>query len=296
MAETVPVHFVHGYRTELMQLVQQFDTRLRGAVRVETGVTGKSYNFERLGASDLVTLTTRHMETPILNPVHSRRRCTFTDKGGAILLDPQDQLKMLIEPKNKYVMNHTAAVNRFFDDIIITALTGNSVSVSETDAASNVTLASWDSGSHEIASGATGLTYEKVNQTARLMNEDDVPAEDRYFVVSPQAIEDLLAETEVTSSDFTSLNAIRWGTIPKGAVFMGFQWIMSNRLAVDATPDRTCIAFQKDGIGLAIAADIDVKIDQRSDLNYAWQVYASVSAGAVRVEEARVVSVGVRES
>jgi hypothetical protein len=295
MAETAPVAYVHAYSRELRELMQQRTSKLRSAVSVETGVEGKSYNFERLGASDLQTIVSRHAATPILNPVHSRRRVTFTDKGGAILLDPQDQLKMLIEPKNKYARNHAASVGRFFDDIIIAALTGSSTSVDDADATSAVTLASWDSGSHVIASGTTGLTFEKVSQVVRVLNEDEVPQEDRYFVISPQGIEDLLAEVEVTSSDYSTLNALKTGMLPADALWMGFKWIMSNRLSIDGSLDRSCVAFHKSCVGLAVAQDIDVRIDQRSDLSYAWQVFASVSAGATRIEEAGVVECKIRE-
>jgi hypothetical protein len=81
--------FVHGYTAEIHRLAAQRASKLRSAVRVETGLVGKTYNFERLGASDLQPINARHAPTPILNPVHSRRRVTFSDRGGAILKDPQ---------------------------------------------------------------------------------------------------------------------------------------------------------------------------------------------------------------
>jgi hypothetical protein len=296
MAQTIPTAYVHGYTAEIHRLAAQRATKLRSAVRVKTGVVGKSTHFERLGASDLVTISDRHGDTPILNPVHSRRRATFTDKGGAILLDRQDEWKILIQPSNDYAQNHADSVNRFYDDLLIAALTGNSVAVDDADATSNVTLVSWDSGSHVIASGATGLTFEKVNQVVRVLNEDDIPQEDRYFVISPQALEDLLVEPELTSSDFSTLQALRTGSISADAMWMGFKWIISTRLAIDGSLDRTCIAFHKRAIGLAIAQDINIEADVLPTKRYAKQIYAEASAGAVRIEEAGVVSVGVREA
>jgi len=50
------------------------------------------------------------------------------------------------------------------------------------------------------------------------------------------------------------------------------------------------------GIGLAIGMDLDVKISERPDLNHAWQVWAGMSLGAVRVEEVRVVQVDITET
>jgi hypothetical protein len=294
MAETVPVAFVHAYTREIHRLSAQRVTKLRSAVRVETGITGKTYNFERLGASDLQTVNTRHAPTPILNPVHSRRKLNFFDKGGAILKDPQDQLKMLIEPNNKYAQNHADSANRNYDDQIIAALTGNSQAVDEQDATSNITLASFASGVHDIGTDGSGLTFTKVNTVVKLLNKQDIPFEDRFACISPDALEDLLAVTQVTSSDFTSLQAIKFGTIPAGATWMGFQWIISTRLPL-AGAVRTLLFWQKQMVGLGIAQEINVEIDRRTDLSNAWQIFASVSSGATRIEEAGVVNLDITE-
>lgn len=289
MAETVPVAFVHAYTAELHRLAEQRSSKLRGAVRVKAGVTGKSYNFERLGASDLVPIVARHSATNILNPEHSRRRCTFSDRSGAILLDRNDEYKMLLAPMNDYAQNHADSANRFYDDLIIAALTGTATTVLSDDTTGSATLPA----GNQIAAGAAGLTFEKVNQANRILNEGNVELEDRYFAMSPQGLEDLLAETEVTSSDFSQLMALKSGTMT--GPWMGFTWIMTTRLALASTT-RTCIAWQKKGIGLAIGMDMQIFMDDRPDLNNARQVNAIVGAGAVRIEEARVVQVDITES
>ncbi len=289
MADTVNVEFVHAYTAELHRLLAQQETKLRQAVRVKSGVVGKTYHFERLGASDLVAIVSRHQATPILNPVHSRRRVTFSDRGGAILLDRHDEIKMLIAPKNDYARNHAESYNRFLDDLIIAAATGNSIAVDAADAASNVAIGS----ANQIAAGSVGLTFEKVLQASRIMNEANVPQGDRYFAISPQGLEDLLQETEVTSSDFNQLMALKTGTL--NGPYMGFSWIMSTRLAISSTT-RTCIAWHRDGLGLAIGLEIEIDIARRKDLNNAWQVHALVSAGATRIEESRVIQVDITEA
>jgi len=290
-AETVSVAFVHAYTAEVLRLVAEGadGSKTRGAVRLKTGVTGKSYNFERLGRSTLTAITGRHSPTNILNPEHSRRRATFQDRAGAILLDRHDEIKMLIQPKNDYARNHAESYNEAIDEIVFTAAIGNATAVSEADATSNVAMVA----GNQIAAGAAGLTFEKVNQANRILNEGPVPLGERYFAVSPQGMEDLLAETEVTSSDFTQLMALKEGRFT--GPYMGFTFMMSTLLALASTT-RSCIAWQKDGIGLAIGMDLDVKISERADLNNAWQVWAGISLGAVRVEEARVVQVDITET
>lgn len=289
MAETVDKAFVHAYTAELHRLSEQMDSKTRGAVRVKTGVVGKTYNFERLGGSDLVPIPGRHSTTTILNPEHSRRRCTFSDRGGAILLDRHDEIKMLIQPKNDYARNHAESYNRFLDDLVFAAAIGSATTVLADDTTGSAAMVA----GNQIAAGGTGLTFEKVNQANRILNEGDVPKNDRYFAMSPQGLEDLLAETEVTSSDFTQLMALKSGQLT--GPYMGFTWIETTRLAIASTT-RSCMAWQKDGVGLAIALDIEISMDRRPDLNNNWQVLALVSAGAVRIEESRVVQVDITES
>src|SRR5262245_16179895 len=207
MAETIDVSFVHAYTEEVHRLAQDGEdgSKTRGSVRLKTGVVGKSYNFERLGASELPIISGRHSATQLLNPEHSRRRCTFSDRGGAILLDKHDEVKILIQPKNDYARNHASAYNRAIDRTVFEADIGSATAGAADDTTSSVAIGS----GQQIGAAATGLTFEKVNQAARMLNERDVPQRDRYFAASPQGFEDLLAETEVTSSDFSQLMALK---------------------------------------------------------------------------------------
>ena len=288
MSVTVNVAHVHAYTREIQCLAQQSPSRLRSAVRVKAGITGKTYNFERLGPSDLVPIS-RHSPTPLLNPEHSRRRATLSDRGGGILLDKQDEVKILIMPENEYAQNHAASINRYYDDLIIAAATGNATSVAADDSTTNVALPA----AQIIANGGTGLTFAKVNQALRILNQRDVPYDNRYAVISPVGLEDLLATTQATSSDFADLKAIQSGKLQ--GTWMSAQWIVSTRLAITGNI-RSCLFFHQNALGLAIALDMYTSISTRHDLNDATQVYAAATAGAVRVEDELMVQIDIDES
>lgn len=288
MSVTVNVAHVHAYTREVQRLVQQSVTKLRTSVRNQANVTGKTYNFERLGPSDLQAIT-RHSPTPLLNPEHSRRRLTLSDRGGAILLDKQDQVRMLIQPENDYAQNHAASINRFYDDLIIAAALGNSVAVAADDTTSNVALPA----GQQIANGSTGLTFAKVNQALRILNQADVPYMNRYAVISPVGLEDLLATTQATSSDFVNLKAIQEGKLQ--GTWMSFEWIVSTRLPKTGNI-RSCLFYHKNALGFATAIDMYASVAPRHDMNDATQVYAAATAGAVRVEEELLVQVDIDES
>lgn len=288
MSVTVNVAHVHAYTREVQRLAQQSVSKLRQSVRVKAGVTGKTYNFERLGPSDLVPIT-RHSPTPLLNPEHSRRRLTLSDRGGAIILDKQDQVRMLIQPQNDYAQNHAASINRFYDDLIIAAALGNSTAVDAADATTNVALPV----GQQIAAGSAGLTFAKVNQALRILNANNVPYGNRVAVISPVGLEDLLATTQATSADFVNLKAIQEGKLQ--GTWMSFEWIVSTRLPI-TTNTRSCIFYHRNAIGLATAIDMYTSVSTRHDLNDATQVYAAVTAGAVRIEEELLVQVDIDES
>jgi hypothetical protein len=301
-AETIPVAYVKDFQAEIHRLAAQRASKLRGAVRVKTGVVGKSTTFNRLGASELAPMNVRHGDTTYLNAEHSTRLIKPTDKGGALLLDKQDEWKILIQPENDYAMNLAESANRFYDDLIIAALGGSSIAVDEADAETAVTLASWKSGTRSYGGGSAG-TMAKVAQARRMLDEDEKMDGDFYAVVSPQMVEDLFMEVEsgmaanrFSSRDYQDAMGLRNGTTPDGASIFGFKWIKSNRLPIDGSLDRSNYFFEKRSMGLAIWADIITRADELPMKNYAKQAWVAVSAGATRVEEAGVVEVKIRET
>jgi hypothetical protein len=113
-------------------------------------------------------------------------------------------------------------------------------------------------------------------------------------VCGPRQIANLLGTTQITSSDFNTVKALAQGQVDS---FLGFKFIVSNRLAFDATntDDRLCYAFTADAIKLAIGKDVMARIDERADKSYSTQVYYCMSIGATRMEEEKVVEIACDE-
>ena len=102
----------------------------------------------------------------------------------------------------------------------------------------------------------------------------------------------MLGITEVTSADFNTVRALAQGDVTS---FMGFEFLVSNRLQLANTDDRLCYAFTEDAIKLAIGKDVTARIDERADKGYSTQVYYCMSIGATRMEEEKVVEVACDE-
>ena len=285
MSTQITTAFVQQYSANVQMLSQQMGSRLRDAVRVEN-VVGKNAFIDQIGSATAALRTSRHADTPQMDTPHDRRRLSLADYEYADLVDDQDKVRMLIDPTSSYARAAAAAMGRAMDDVIITAATGTA-NTGETGSGS----ATLDATANSVGSSSSndGLTLAKLREAKRKMDLNDVdPSIPRYIAVGPKQIEDLLGDTTVTSSDFNTVKALVQGDLD---TFMGFQFIMSNRLSVDSNDIRTCFAWAEDGLTLGIGKDISARIDERADKGYATQVYYCMSIGSVRMEEDKVVQI-----
>jgi len=287
MSNQITTSFVQQYSNNVMMLSQQKGSLLRGAVDVET-VVGKNAFFERIGAVTAVKRTTRHADTPQIDTPHSRRRVSMVDYEYADLIDNQDKIRTLIDPTSSYATAAAMALGRSMDDEIIAAVSGNSFG-GETGS-TTVALPS----AQKITEASTGgMTIAKLREAKEIMDSNSVdPSLQRFIVVGPKQISDLLGTTEVTSSDFNTVKALANGEINQ---FLGFNFITSNRLDLTSSK-RLCLAFTSQAIKLALGQDLMTRIDERADKGYATQVYVCMSVGATRMEEEQVVTIESHEA
>jgi capsid protein len=308
MANEIDVSFVPAFQDLIVGLFQTDPDNIQATVRSRT-ITGKSDHWERLGGVDLVQVTTRHQATPHTPMAHSRRRALLSDYAGSEMLDQLDQVKAMIDPRNEYTQNLLRAWRRRKARTIITALNASALSLDASEAATGVALPA----SQSIANGGTGLTMAKLRTANRILDNSGVPRDgNRTLLTSAYGIEDLLADTQVTSSDFSTLNAIMTGTIAQGATFMGMKVITIS----DAIPDdtatltggtgnpllpktgniRSCFLYHHDAVGLSIAKEATAEVDRLPTNLNAWQVLVQCSLGAVRILDGGVIQIDIDET
>ena len=285
MSSQVTTAFVQQYSANVQMLSQQMGSRLRDAVRIEN-VVGKNAFIDQIGKATAQLRTSRHADTPQLDTPHARRRLSLASYEYADLIDDQDKVRMLIDPTSFYAQAAAAAMGRAMDDVIINAALGTA-STGETGSGS----ATLDATNNMVGSSSSndGLTIAKLLEAKRKLDLNDVdPSIPRYIAVGPKQIEDLLGTTQVTSSDFNTVKALAQGDVNS---FLGFEFIMTNRLDVASDDVRSCFAWAEDGITLGIGKDVSARIDERNDKGYATQVYYCMDIGAVRMEESKVVKI-----
>tara|TARA_R100001480_G_scaffold73586_1_gene84344 strand:+ start:1771 stop:2634 length:864 start_codon:yes stop_codon:yes gene_type:complete len=287
MSSQITTAFVEQYSNNVQMLSQQRGSLLRDKVDSET-VQGKNAFFEQIGSVTAQVRSSRHAPTPQLDTPHARRRVSLADYEFADLIDDQDKVRTLIDPTSSYAQAAAFAMGRAMDDVIISAATGTSFT-----GVSGGTSTALPGTQAITESGTDGLTIAKLRNAKRIMDLNSVDASiPRYIVVSPRQIDDLLGTTSVTSADFNTVRALVTGEVN---TFMGFQFIVSNRLSI-ASSKRLCFAYAQDGLKLALGKDVMSRIDERADVGYATQIYYCMSIGATRMEEEKVVSIQAHEA
>jgi len=290
MSINITTSFVEQYSSNVNLLSQQLGSKLRGSVDEES-IVGKNAFFEQIGSTAAVLRTSRHGSTPQIDTPHSRRRVSLSDYEWADLIDDQDKVRALVDPTSAYAKNAAAAMNRAMDDVIITAFNASA----STGVAGGTSTALPSTQKFATSNQSDGLTIAKLLSAKKILDNNDIdPSRKRFIVCGPQQVADLLAVTQVTSSDFNTVKALAQGDINS---FLGFEFIMSTRLNFDATntDDRLIFAYTEDAIKLAIGSDIKAQISERADKSYSTQVYYAMSLAAVRMEEKAVVQIPCNE-
>jgi hypothetical protein len=283
MSSQVQIAFNAMYSANIMLLVQQKGSRLKDAVRQET-VTGEIAYFDQIGAGSAIKRQSRHADTPLTETPHARRQVMLEDYEYSDLVDRLDQVKTLTDPTSAYAQAAAHALGRAMDDVIIAQANGTA----RTGKTGQVPVAL--PAPQKIAAGGSGLTFAKLLQAKEILDaaEND-PDEPRYLACPAKDITVLLGTTQVTSSDYNTVKALAAGQID---TFLGFKFIRTQRLGLNGSGERACLAWRQSALLLALAQTPKVKVTERPDKSYATQVYCAMSIGATRMEEEGVVEIG----
>lgn len=286
MAVTISNAAVKAFENNVRHLSQQKVSKLRAHV-TERALTGESLAFERLAATDAVEKTTRRTATPAVEPGWSNRVATPKVYHTADTIEHADVAKMLVDPKSAYATNFAAAMNRSFDDVIIAAATAAAA-----DKAGATTALPAGRIIGTAGNSTAQLTLDLITQVNdKFLTVDMDPDTPRVFVIPPVAVRHMLNTDKLTSADYMAVKALNEnGYVPN---FLGFNWIVSNRLTLTAGagPSVTALAFTPQAIGLGVNYNVMTRVSERPDISYAMQVYMEWMGGAVRVEDEHLVAV-----
>lgn len=287
MARTLDVAFYRELEDAYYVLTQQKVSKFEPHITMQTGVTGKSVDKNRIGTAEAGDITVANPDTTWVELPNSRRRANMQPKGWAHPLDSFDDAMLLTSPKSEITEACVSAINRACDRHWITAMLGNAIVVAASDSESTQAL------TRTIANGGTSLTLDKIREAMYWMDLMEVPEEDRFLAYSAYAKLSLLKYAEIGSKDYNpNVGAFMSGQVP---TLFGFKPILTNLLPVTSSI-RSCIAWAKPGFRGYKGTVEGISIGQRRDKWNAWEVQGKVIVGGVRMDENLVVKIDIDET
>lgn len=285
MSVNLPSHYVQQYATNIQLLLQQKGSKLRPFVTTGSYVGKQASPVDQVGAIEMQERTSRFSPIGRTDAAVDRRWVLPTDYDLNQLIDSADKLRLLTDPDSVYVQNAVFAAGRKMDDIIIDALFGTAKTGVE-----GGTSTTFPSG-NIIAAGAAGLTVAKLRAGKKMLmaNQVDLETDPLVCIITAEQHDDLLAESQIISTDFNDKPVLVDGKVTR---FLGINFIHCERLDVNGSSERKVPLFAKSGMHLGIWADVATDISQRKDLTgLPWQAYVTMTAGATRLEEDKVVQI-----
>lgn len=278
---------VNVYQKSYDQIVKheyQGTMKLRGAVRLANNVVGNTHDFRIVGKGIANERGPLSSDVVPMNLDYNKETATLTDWNAPEYSDVFSTPKVNFDEVSLAAKASAMAIGRRMDQLIIDAM----------DTGANSTQVSTDEGGT-----GTGLNVAKIRAAAALLDDNEVPEDDRYFIAHYNGKKTLLAETETTSSDFMTVKNLVNGSLD---TFYGFKFIWLGTRAegglAKSSNIRTNFAIhggQMGSVGLAIGMDITTALDWIPQKT-STLINTKMSAGSVVIDDEGVYEVLTTES
>ena len=285
MAITIDKVYIQTFERNVRHLAQQADTRLRRFV-TEKATDGQKHNWERLGSGEASLKAAARVATPTSDLPWSRRVSLAQTYHMGETVEQEDVVQMLIDPNSNVSAAIANGMKRKIDDILIAAATGTALN-------GDGTTSTFPAG--QVVGDGTGvISIDNILEVQEKFYKNDIdPDESKVMVISPTVQRKLMSLMEVTSGDYQNSKALATGMLPN---WMGFDWVVSNRLLVPVVGQISCLAFTKRALGFQVNRDITAKVAEDPSLSFAWRIYAMMTMGAVRIEDEHIVHLRVKNA
>ncbi len=282
------------YSRIILPLARQEKSMLYDKVFIKTDIIGKCFFQDQIGKWEMSAKTSINSDTPQNDPNLARTRVDIETFNDARMMDRSLKLQEFSDPTSVAGVCIQSSVGTQIDKIIYDALGGTAYR-GETGA----TSVAFPTGKTvkvdlETSGTNTGLTTAKIRRAAKMLNAQGVPNSDRTFVCSATGLEQLLGSTQATSSDYNTVKALVNGEIN---TWLGFNFVVLPDGIINVTSNiADYFAFHKTGVCFGMLEELFLRIEERADKSYSKQVYYELSAGAARLEEAKVIKVKCDET
>jgi hypothetical protein len=275
MSRNIPEVFQLSYDAEVKRAYGQ-KRLLAGTTREKSVSDAKSIFFRKKGKG-MATLHQPGSDRIAMNVKYGQVECVLQDWEAFDYVDKFDVKKFNFSEAKELAEVASDALGLRQDQILIDAIAKG-----------------YNAGAMKVGASRTPLTVATLRAGCTKINRYGVPMGDRTFIHTAQMLDDLLATTEVTSSDYNSVKTLVNGELN---TFLGLKFIMisENReeggLPQGTTAnDRIGFIYHKDAVGFALGQNVETSMDWVAEKG-AWLVGGDFSAGAVVIDDQGVVGV-----
>jgi len=286
--DSIDQAFVTAWDNAIRETAQQSESRLLACVLNEGTVEGEAFTHNFMGSTEMDEVNDRLGDTIWGAVEHKTPIAPMQDFYKALPLDRKDIPRMKVNPVagGNYMGTLIKAKNRKVDDIIYKAAIGTQ----GLKDGSTIVLPN----TQKILAGGTGLTKGKLITVRKIfrVNENDQHAGEELVMLYDDAmLEDVLADTTLTSADFMAVKMLQAGDV--SGKWMGFEWIPYNKFNLNGTV-RTGLAMTKTAVKFGMGYERG-NVSERNDKQDAYQVSYAFSGAALRTEEKGVVAVEIEQ-
>ncbi len=244
------------------------------AVTQRNNVVGDTYKFRGMGKGLANQKSTAAEVTP-MDIAHSFATAVLENWLAPEYTDIFDQAEVNFDEKQELAYTIAGALYRRREQLIIDSMDAATVAIVPDTI------------------GTANLNVEKILRASKELNDAGVPMDkERHIATSASGLEAMLGETQVGSSDFSSVRALMTGELN---FWMGFNWhIVEARveggLSIDGGLIRSSYAWHKEAVGIATALDITTEVNWIPHRT-AWLANGIMKSGTAIREEAGVVRI-----
>jgi hypothetical protein len=298
MSENLLNLAVVDYESALQLALQQKGSVLRSLVTEKTYVGKKGEVVEWMGAFGRPPVPTGRFAPKARQDVTLDRRWVFpNDREMNAQVDSFDKLRVNTQIEGDIVLNQAYSLGREIDFFIneafwATAYTGeNGTTTTAFDTSGQVVSVS-------VGATASSINYDKLLAAIQILRKNyiDMQNEQIYCAIGAEENTGLMKDIKYISKEYGSTPVVENGLLKSflGVTFINFEGLTSGTDDAAGTSYQIPI-WSKMGMALGMWDGIRAKISTRNDLSGdPWQATATMTAGATRLDEKRIVKIWCR--
>lgn len=288
-------HYKNIYKGLIGHECQQSESRL-SVIPMTERMDGNKTFIDIFGADSTYTKTYRNQPKTYTQSTYERRLVQETFESFDRVLDKEDLIKYVEDPRNAIVKSAAMAMARHRDSVIMDAISGSATVITNDSSASQALTLSVAVNDHQFDSdsGDVGLTPSKLKLGQTLLQENyGWDGNSRLFCVAPaRQIANLTTKAEVVSKDYRNTAPLEGPGVHAGlSGYLGITFIAYEDTGLSGT-DELAFLVTDDAITLGVYQDI--KVEYAPDTTLVGNpdtISVTQALGATRRFEKKVVKI-----